>query len=79
MEKVERLGFGHLGNGVVVWDRTRQEYNDYMTVAHIDADRKVTYRNAVSDADKVIIENFAKTADWEISATQSKKVFNTRP
>jgi len=41
------LGFGHLGNGITVWDRNREADRDYMKVAHIDAPytkgRKITW------------------------------------
>jgi hypothetical protein len=33
----EDLGFGHLGNGITVFDRSREEHGDYKKVAHISA------------------------------------------
>jgi hypothetical protein len=71
------LGFGHLGNGMSVWDRTR----NYVMVAHIGADRKIQYRGeGLSDEQIEAIEHFARTDDSSISATQTdQKVFTSRP
>ena len=30
------LGYGHLGNGLTVWNRLEEVHGDYKTVAHID-------------------------------------------
>ena len=40
--KAYDLGYGHLGNGVTVWNRLEEEHGDYKTVAHIAPDRTVT-------------------------------------
>ena len=37
------IGYGFLGNGLTVWNRLEEEHGDYKTVAHIDADRSVTF------------------------------------
>ena len=29
------LGYGHMGNGLTVWNRLEEEHGDYKTVAHI--------------------------------------------
>ena len=55
----EELMFGHLGNGVTVCDRLREEYGDYMKVAHISTDREITYYNTISDEGRMRIERFA--------------------
>jgi len=37
------LGFGHLGNGITVWNRLQIENNDYKTIAHIsDRDKLIS-------------------------------------
>ena len=56
----EKLGFGSLGNGITVWDSSRNVNNDYPTVAHISYDRTVKYYGQVSPEVKDKIENFAK-------------------
>src|SRR5699024_2154973 len=33
--KAYDLGYGHLGNGITVWNRLEEEHGDYKTVAHI--------------------------------------------
>jgi len=69
--KTEKLNFGHLGNGVTVWDSNRLEYNDYMTVAHIGHDRTITYyTDELSDDAKMSIENFAKFNNMSVSVCQ---------
>ena len=40
-EKAYDLGYGHLGNGLTVWNRLEEEHGDYKTVAHIAPDRTV--------------------------------------
>ncbi|GHU89237.1 hypothetical protein FACS1894202_06970 [Clostridia bacterium] len=74
------LGYGHLGNGVTVWNRAEERDHDYVTVAHIERDRSVTFYDKDMPADvKAQIEKEAKTMDINISATQSGKVFSTPP
>ena len=36
--KAYDLGYGHLGNGLTVWNRLEEEHGDYKTVAHIAPD-----------------------------------------
>ncbi len=38
----EDLGFGHMGNGITVWDRNQLESNDFKTVAHIGYEREIS-------------------------------------
>lgn len=74
------LGFGHKGNGIVVWNRLQEEHGDYKRVAHISADRVVTYYDKnMPDGVKQRIRSFAAKEDPTISATQSGKVFKNRP
>ena len=37
------LGYGSLGNGITVWNRTEEVDGDYVTVAHIETDRSVKF------------------------------------
>lgn len=66
----EKLGFGHLGNGITIWDSSREVNNDYPTVAHISYDRKVTYYAKVSPEARVRIENCARYENSSASVTQ---------
>lgn len=74
------LGFGHLGNGVVVWNRLQEEHGDYKKVAYISANREVKYYDNNLPLDiKQKIENFAATSTLTISATQDQQVFHVPP
>lgn len=79
MQKPRDLMFAHLGAGLTVCDRNRMEHGDYQNVAHINADREVTYYKRVNSEDKAKIEAVAKHDDPNISSSQSQKVFRTRP
>jgi hypothetical protein len=69
--KTENLMFSHLGNGVTVYDRNREENKDYMTVAHISYHRAIKYyTNALSDGAKLEIEDLATYGNLAVSATQ---------
>ncbi len=70
----EELMFGHLGNGVTVCDRLRDENGDYMTVAHISYERGITYYNTVSEEGKQRIERFAQADNTTKSDTQPHPV-----
>lgn len=75
-EKQYDLGFGHLGNGLTVWNRLEEKNGDYVTVAHIAPDRTITYReNELPDNIKAEIEEVARTSDMTVSATQDTPVF----
>jgi hypothetical protein len=39
------LCHGHLGNGLTVWNRAKEEHGDYQTIAHIGPDRQITWRS----------------------------------
>ena len=74
------LDFGHLGNGITVWNRLETVDGDYRTVAHIDPDRTVTiYDEKMPEEVKAKIYDFAEKEDPTISATQPGKVFEARP
>lgn len=75
------LGYGHLGNGISVWNRAQEEHGDYVKIAHIDSDRKVTYYDdKLPGSIKEEIEQFAAKEDPAVSATQlEQKVFRARP
>lgn len=36
------IGGGHLGNGITVWDRNREEHRDYMQILHIGEQGQIT-------------------------------------
>lgn len=70
------LGFGHLGNGITVWNRLQEEHGDYKTVAHISPERTVTYYDKSLPEDvKQKIRDFAERENPTISATQNAPVF----
>ena len=74
------IGFGAMGNGLTVWNRKEEENGDYKTIAHIGADRSVTfYEDALPESIKERIQKIAETANMTISATQDAPVFETPP
>ncbi len=74
------LGFGHLGNGVTVWNRLELRYGDYKTIAHIAPDRTVTYyEDGLPEDVRTRIEEFAAASTMTISASQNAPVFSTPP
>ncbi len=74
------LGFGHLGNGVTVWNRLELRYGDYKTIAHIAPDRTVKfYEDGLPEDVRTRIKEFAATSTMTISATQDASVFSTPP
>ncbi len=38
-----KLMHAHLGNGLTIWDKDREKNGDYLKVAHINANREITY------------------------------------
>ena len=78
--KAYDLGYGHLGNGVTVWNRLEEEHGDYKTVAHIAPDRTVTiYEEEMPQTVRGEIQRIADTSEMTISATQDTPVFSTPP
>ena len=75
------LNYGHLGNGLTVWNRAEERDGDYVTVAHIDPDRFVKfYDKDMPDNLKARIEHIARTSDARVSVTQQEqRVFHTPP
>lgn len=78
--KAYDLGYGHLGNGLTVWNRLEEEHGDYKTVAHIAPDRTVTfYEEEMPQAVREEIQRIADTSEMTISATQDAPVFAVPP
>lgn len=74
------LGYGHMGNGLTVWNRLEEEHGDYKTVAHIAPDRTVTFYDAdLPEEIREEIQKIADTSEMSISATQDTPVFSTPP
>jgi hypothetical protein len=74
------IGMGHMGNGVMVWNRLDEKDGDYATIAHIGADRTVKhYEKDLPQAVVDLIDREARTSDMSVSATQDFPVFNTPP
>lgn len=68
--KAYDLGYGHLGNGITVWNRLEEEHGDYKTVAHIAPDRTVTIYDeempqAVREEIRRLLQSFLDHADPE--------------
>ena len=78
-QKPFNIKFAHLGNGMVVFDTNRIQNNDYKTIAHIRHDRTIRWnvKRLPEEIRQIIIE-YAKTANPNISQTQSEKVFDKR-
>ena len=78
--KAYDLGYGHLGNGITVWNRLEEEHGDYKTVAHIAPDRTVTiYDEEMPQAVREEIQRIADSSEMAISATQDAPVFAVPP
>ena len=74
------LGFGHLGNGLAVWNRLKYENGDYESVAHINHDRSVKfYKGDLPDDVVSQIYRMAISSTATISATQDTPVFSVPP
>ena len=78
--KAYDLGYGHLGNGLTVWNRLEEDHGDYKTVAHIAPDRTVTiYDEEMPQAVREEIQRIADTSEMTISATQDVPMFAVPP
>ena len=78
--KAYELGYGHLGNGLTVWNRLEEEHGDYKTVAHIAPDRTVQiFDEEMPQTVREEIQRIADTSEMTISATQDAPVFHTPP
>lgn len=79
-EKQYELGYGHMGNGLTVWNRLEEQNGDYVTVAHIGADRSVTFYDMdMPETVKAEIEKTARTSEMSVSGTQDMPVFSVPP
>lgn len=79
-QKTYDLGFGHLGNGLTVWNRLEEVHGDYRTVAHIDPDRTVQiYDEEMPQEVRDRIQKMADTAEMTVSATQDAPIFAAPP
>ena len=79
-EKAYDLGYGHLGNGLTVWNRLEEEHGDYKTVAHIAPDRTVQiYDGEMPQTVRDQIQHIADTSEMTVSVTQDAPVFHTPP
>ena len=78
--KAYDLGYGHLGNGITVWNRLEEEHGDYKMVAHIASDRTVQiYDKEMPQAVREEIQRIADTSEMTISVTQDAPVFAVPP
>ena len=74
------LGFGHLGNGLTVWNRLEEVDGDYRTVAHIAPDRTVQiYDEEMPQEVRDRIQQVADSSEMTVSATQNAPVFSVPP
>ena len=71
------IGCGHLGNGLLVWNRNKEVSGDFEKVAHINADREITYyiENLPSEV-LTQVESYAKTNPSVSTSQPEIKVFN---
>ena len=78
--KAYDLGYGHLGNGLTVWNRLEEEHGDYKTVAHIAPDRTVQiYDEEMPQTVREEIQRIADSSEMTVSATQDAPVFTVPP
>lgn len=70
------LGYGHLGNGLTVWNRLDERGGDYVTVAHIAPDRSVRfYDKEMPESLRKRVFEVARTSNDMASATQARPIF----
>lgn len=89
---LDTIKFAHFGNGISVYTTQYEYRNDYLTIAFIDKNRKVSYpirrkgnafeeRNidTINSVAKQLIEKYAITENPVVSITQSDEyVFATK-
>jgi len=80
-EKQYDLHYGFMGGGLAVWNRLEEKNKDYVTVARINPDRKVTFlEKRLPDNVKNYINHLALSSDERISESQQEsRVFHTPP
>ena len=79
-KEFEHIMFGHLGNGITVWDKSKKDDNnfDYVKLAHIDKNRVVTFYNDDISKDEIeYIKGYAKKENPRVSSTQAQYVFTS--
>jgi hypothetical protein len=70
------LGSGHLGDGITVWNRAKEVHGDYEKIAHIGADRDITWY--IDNPPREVIDyvnDIVRGENPSISTTQTQKVF----
>lgn len=74
------LGYGHMGNGLTVWNRLEEVHGDYKTLAHIYSDRSIVFFDTkLPEEINERIREIAATSEMTVSATQDTPVFSTPP
>ena len=74
------LGYGHMGNGLTVWNRLEEVHGDYKTLAHIYSDRSIVFFDTkLPEEINERIRKIAATSEMTVSATQDTPVFSTPP
>jgi len=76
--KLENIGSGHFGNGLVVWNRAVMQHGDYKKIAHISPNREIKYyMKRISKEVREHIEKLAQS-NPSVSVTQPDvKVFRS--
>ena len=72
------LHFGSLGNGVTVYDVTREKHGDYLTVAHIDPTGMVKYYVDVTPEERAKISEMANKEHNRWVANYNKRPVESR-
>lgn len=69
------LGAGHLGNGIIVWNRAKEVHGDYESIAHIDRDRTISWQVKNPPAEWVsYVEGIANGPNMGVSETQPEQM-----
>ena len=78
MKKQFDIGFGHLGNGITVWNRAKEVHGDYEKIAHIGCNRSITwYLKNLPNEVVTEVKAVANGNNFSISTSQDHmKVFN---
>lgn len=74
----DHLHFGSLGNGVTVYDVTREKHGDYLTVAHIDPTGMVKYYVDVTPEERAKISEMANKEHNRWVANYNKRPVESR-
>ena len=74
----DHLHFGSLGNGVTVYDVTREQYGDYLNVAHIDPTGMVKYYVDVTPEERAKISEMANKEHARWAADYNKRSVESR-